>query len=43
MSLDFDSDVSPKIRFLVDLGIRPENLGEILSNNPEFFKLDLGK
>ena len=42
MSLDFDSDVSPKIRFLVDLGIRPDDLGDMLTQNPEFFRLDLG-
>ncbi len=43
MSLDFESDISPKIRFLVDLGIRPEDLGYIFTYNPDFFKLDPGK
>ena len=43
MSLDFESDISPKIRFLVDLGIRPEDLGYIFTYNPNIFKLDPGK
>ena len=42
MSLDFESDVSPRVRFLVDLGVRPQDLGEIFSFNPMFFKVDLG-
>jgi hypothetical protein len=43
MSLDFEADVSPRIRFLVDLGIRPDDLGEVFTKNPHLFKVDLGE
>jgi len=37
LGLDFITDVAPRIRFLVDLGIPPGILGHFFSENPEIF------
>ncbi|KZC06972.1 mTERF domain-containing protein 1, mitochondrial, partial [Dufourea novaeangliae] len=41
LSLDFDKDIKPYIRFLNDCGVPPENLGKFITNNPKIFKEDL--
>ena len=43
MSLDFESNVMPRIQFLIDLGIRAQDIGEIFTINPTFFMVDLGE
>ena len=43
MSLDFDKDISPRIRFLLDQRIQAEDLGQMFSVNPDFFRIDIGK
>ena len=39
--LDFQRDVIPKIYFLLDHGIHPDDLGYIFSRNPQLFQQDL--
>lgn len=38
LKLDFNRDVKPHLMFLNDLGIPPEDFGQILTKNPLFFK-----
>ena len=39
--LDFQHDVIPRIYFLLDLGIHPDDLGRIFSRNPKLFQQDM--
>jgi len=41
MSLDFGKDIAPRLRFLVDHGVKPSNLGHLLTENPDLFKVQL--
>ncbi|XP_053998772.1 transcription termination factor 3, mitochondrial [Hylaeus anthracinus] len=41
MSLDFDRDIKPYIRFLNDCGVQAENLGHFITNYPKIFKEDM--
>jgi len=41
LSLDFGRDVAPRLRFLVDHGVRPSNLGRLLTENPDIFRVQL--
>ncbi|XP_076671499.1 mitochondrial transcription termination factor 3 [Andrena cerasifolii] len=41
LSLDFDKDMKPYIRFLHDCGVEPENLGQFITKNPKIFKEDM--
>ncbi|EAA00025.4 AGAP012143-PA [Anopheles gambiae str. PEST] len=42
LGLDFDRDMRNHIRFLADVGVPAESLGEFLTKNPLIFKEDLG-
>lgn len=39
--LEFDRDCAPKIRFLVDSGLKPRNLGRFITEYPEIFFEDI--
>ena len=39
--IDFHKDVVPRIHFLLDLGIHPDNLGQIFTLNPFLFQQQL--
>jgi len=41
LSLDFVTDVAPRIHFLIDNGIAPHQLGHIFSENPNLFNQDM--
>jgi len=41
LGLDFDTDVVPRIYFLLDHGIKAHNLGHIFTENPELFNQDM--
>jgi len=41
LGLDFAKDVAPRLRFLVDHGVQPSNLGHLLTENPDLFRVDL--
>ncbi|XP_050080729.1 transcription termination factor 3, mitochondrial [Anopheles maculipalpis] len=42
LGLDFERDMKAHIRFLSDVGVPAETLGEFLTKNPLIFKEDLG-
>ncbi|XP_076243717.1 mitochondrial transcription termination factor 3 [Calliopsis andreniformis] len=41
LSLDFDRDIKPYVRFLHDCGVLPENLGNFITKCPKIFKEDM--
>ena len=41
VKLDFDRDVAPIVRFLADVGIDPDDIGDVLGGNPGLFEEEL--
>ena len=41
VKLDFDRDVAPVIRFLADVGVDPDMIGDILGGNPGLMEEEL--
>jgi len=41
VKLDFDRDVAPVVRFLADIGIAPDMIGDILGGNPGLMEEEL--
>ena len=38
---DFDRDIAPYVRFLIEVGVSPDKLGHVLTVNPHILTEDL--